>query len=48
MRCVAQDAEALVDGGLFTQDDADALVSSSAQTDIGKKDFVPDPGQYIE
>jgi len=45
VRCVAQDAEALVDAGLFTQDEADALVSSSAQTNVGKKDFVPEPGQ---
>ena len=48
VRCVAQDAEALVEAGMFTQDEADALVSSSAQTDVGKKDFVPDPGQCAE
>jgi monoamine oxidase len=48
VRCVAQDAKALVEAGLFTQDEAGALVSSSAQTDVGKKGFVPDPGQCAE
>jgi YVTN family beta-propeller protein len=48
VRCVAQDAEALVETGLLTQEEADALVSSSARTDIGKKDFVPDPAQCTE
>jgi hypothetical protein len=48
VRCVAQDAATFVEAGLFTQDEADALVSSSAQTYIGKKNFVLDPGQWAE
>lgn len=41
VRCVAQDAEALVYGGVLTQDEGDALVSSAAQSQVGKKGYVP-------
>ncbi len=41
VRWVAHAVEELVTGGFLTQDEGDALVSSSAQTDIGKKGFVP-------
>jgi hypothetical protein len=41
VRCVAQDADYLVEQGLLTQEEGDALVSSSAQSETGKKGFVP-------
>ena len=41
VRCVAQAVEDLVSGGFLTQDEGDVLVSNSAQTDIGKRGFVP-------
>lgn len=41
VRCIAQDAEALFLDGILTEEEADALVTSGAQTDIGKKGFVP-------
>lgn len=40
--CVAQDAESLIMGGFITEEEGDALVSSSAQSSIGKKNFVPE------
>ena len=45
VRCVAQDAETLVNDGILTEEEGDALVTSSAQSSIGKKGFVPDPEQ---
>lgn len=42
VRCIAQDAEALFFNGILTEEEADALVTSGAQTDIGKKGFVPE------
>jgi hypothetical protein len=50
VRCVAHDAEALVEAGLISQDDADALVSSSAQSNVGKtsKGWVSTPAQCME
>jgi len=41
VRCIAHAAEDLVFGGFITEDEGDALVSSSAQSAIGKKGFVP-------
>ena len=41
VRCVAHDAEWLVENGFFTQEEADAMVSSAARSEIGKKGFVP-------
>lgn len=37
VRCVAHDAEALVDQGWLSQDEGDALVSSAAQSSVGKR-----------
>lgn len=36
VRCVAQEADALVELGVLTQDEADAVVSSAAQSEVGK------------
>ncbi len=41
VRCVAKEIEILVDLNLLTPEEGDALVSSSAETDIGKKNFIP-------
>ena len=41
VRCVAQTAEILVADGILSEEEADVLVTSSAQSDIGKKNFVP-------
>jgi len=41
VRCVAQDAEALVELGILTEEEGDALVTSAAQSSVGKKGFVP-------
>ena len=40
VRCVAHDAEFLVESGDLTQDEADAIVSSAAQSEVGKKNYV--------
>ncbi|MDX1667732.1 MAG: putative metal-binding motif-containing protein, partial [Saprospiraceae bacterium] len=40
VRCVAQEVEALVQQGLISEEDGDVLVSSGAQTEIGKKDYI--------
>ena len=47
VRCTAQDAEDLVNGGFITQEEADELVSSAAQSNVGKpnKGWAPDPAQ---
>jgi len=39
--CVAQTVEGLVNNGDLTQEEGDAIVSSAAQSDVGKKEFVP-------
>ena len=41
VRCVAHEVEALVTAGLITEEEGDALVSSAAQSDIGKKWYTP-------
>lgn len=41
VRCVAHTVNDLRKSGLLTEDQADGLVSSAAQTDIGKKGYVP-------
>ncbi len=41
VRCVAQTAEDLVFGDLITEETGDALVTSAAQSKIGKAGFVP-------
>lgn len=41
VRCVSHKVEALVDSALITEEQGDTLVSSSAETDIGKKDHTP-------
>ena len=40
VRCTSQAVGALVDLGLLTDEEADALVSSAARSDVGKKTFV--------
>ncbi len=37
VRCVAHETDALIEDGYITQDEGDALISSAAQSDIGKK-----------
>ena len=41
VRCVSNDVEQLVSIGLLTQDAGDALVSSAAQSEIGKFGYTP-------
>jgi sugar lactone lactonase YvrE len=41
VRCVAQAVEVLVGGGLIDEEGGDALVASAAQSEIGKRNFVP-------
>mgnify|MGYP001595788035 CR=1 FL=1 len=41
VRCVSHEVEALVAASVITQDEGDALVSSAARSDVGKKGFVP-------
>ena len=41
VRCVAHAVEDLVVGGNLSEEEGDALVTSAAMSDIGKKDFVP-------
>lgn len=41
VRCVAHAVNDLVDAGFITEDEGDVLVSSAAQSDIGKTGFVP-------
>lgn len=37
VRCVAHEVESLVDAGYITQEEGDVLISSAAQSDVGKK-----------
>lgn len=37
VRCVAHETDALIEAGIITQEEGDALVASAAQSDIGKK-----------
>ncbi len=37
VRCVAHETDALIEAGILTQEEGDALISSAAQSDIGKK-----------
>ena len=39
---MAHDAEWLVENGYLSQEEADAFVSSAAQSQVGKKNFVPE------
>ena len=41
VRCVSHAIEDLVSGGYMTEEEGDVIVSSGAQSDIGKKGFVP-------
>ena len=41
VRCVADDVETLVAGGVISEEDGDQLVSSAARSDIGKRGYVP-------
>jgi hypothetical protein len=41
VRCVSGEVEALVDTFIITQEEGDALVTSAARSDVGKKGFVP-------
>jgi hypothetical protein len=43
IRCTSQAINVLVDGGALTEEEGDALVSSAARSDVGKKSFVPPP-----
>lgn len=37
MNCVAQETNVLIEQGILTQEEGDLLISSAAQTDVGKK-----------
>lgn len=37
VRCVAHETDALIEAGILTQEEGDELISSAAQSDIGKK-----------
>ncbi len=37
VRCVAHETDALIDQGVITEDEGDALISSAAQSNVGKK-----------
>jgi hypothetical protein len=37
VRCVAHETDALIEAGILTQEEGDALISSAAQSDVGKK-----------
>ena len=37
VRCVAHEVNSLVDAGYITKEKGDALISSAAQSDVGKK-----------
>jgi len=39
VRCTAHAVNALVSGGMLTQEDGDALISSAAQSQVGKKGY---------
>lgn len=41
VRCVANDVESLVTAGVLSQEEGDALVGSAAQSDVGRRGFVP-------
>lgn len=41
VRCVAQAVNALVLGGTVTDDEGDAIISSAAQSQVGKKGYIP-------
>lgn len=43
IRCVSQAVTAFVNGEAITEGEGDALVSSAARSDVGKKSFVPPP-----
>lgn len=43
IRCTSQAVSLLVSGGALTEEEGDALVSSAARSDVGKKSFVPPP-----
>jgi hypothetical protein len=45
VRCVARAVNDLVDAGFITEDEGDVLVTSAAQSDIGKQDFTPEQCQ---
>ena len=42
VRCTAHAVEDLVVGGFLSDEEGDALITSSAQSEIGKKSFVPE------
>jgi len=42
VRCIAFAVEELVNAGLITEDEGDVIVRSGAQSDVGKRDFVPE------
>lgn len=37
VRCVAHETDALIEQGILTQEEGDALINSAAQSDVGKK-----------
>jgi hypothetical protein len=41
VRCVAKEVNELCSSGALAEDECDGLVSSAAQSDVGKKDYIP-------
>lgn len=41
VRCVAHDAQIMVEQGLLSEDEGDHIVNQAAQSDVGKRGFVP-------
>ena len=41
VRCTAHAVEELVDAGILTEEEGDSIISSSAQSEIGKKGYTP-------